>query len=76
MRAKGIRNRVRSQIPHAPFKNFYLRIIARFYIQDHPERSGSDWKESKPSGFLRTVITLNCKKTEQTSDGIRRFGRK
>jgi len=53
-----------------------LRIIARFYIQDHPERSGNDWNEWKPSGFLKTVTTLNCRKTEQKSDGKRRFGRK
>jgi len=62
-------------IPHATHENIYLHLIARFYIQDHPEPSGNDWNEWKPSGFLKTVTTLNCKKTEQKSDGKRRFGR-
>jgi hypothetical protein len=75
MRAKGNRNCASPQFPHASHENFYVRIIARFYLQDHPERSGSDWNESKPSGFSKTVTTLNCKKTEQKPDGKRRFRR-
>jgi hypothetical protein len=75
MRAKGNRNCVSPQFPHASQENFYLRIIARFYIQDYPGRPGNDWNEWKLSNFLKTVTTLNCKKTEQKSDGKRRFGR-